>query len=267
MSVVTIALAQIRTRLYDKKSNTNRAVTILEECKAAGVDYVLFPEMFLTGYYIYDQVADLAESVDGQFMQIIQRQAEQMGVGVIFGFPEAKGNKFYNSAAFIEKDGHLAGVYRKVHLFDKETGIYQPGEEFPIFHTDYGNFGLGMTFDTGFPEVTRLYALQQAHILLFLHAHHVPYQSYPEILLRARALENQLFIAVANKVGLEHNSLFFGESSLVSPDGVYLYKGRNNEEIKPVTINLADVQRSREAMLMKYLENRRPQLYRQIEQY
>lgn len=267
MSVVTIALAQIRTRLYDKKSNANRAVAILEECKAAGVDYVLFPEMFLTGYYIYDRVADLAESIDGPHIQMIQRKAEQMSIGVIFGFPEAKSSKFYNSAAFIERDGHLAGVYRKVHLFDKETGIYQPGEELPIFRTDYGNFGLGMTFDTGFPEFTRLYALQHAHILLFLHAHNVPYQSYPEILLRARALENQLFIAVANKVGLEHNSLFFGESSFVSPDGVYLFKGGNNEEIKPITINLGDVQRSREAMLMKYLENRRPRLYRQNELY
>lgn len=267
MSYVTIAIAQIRTKLYDKKSNTNRALTIMRECKEKGVDYLLFPEMYLTGYYIFDQIPALAESQDGPHIRMIREEAARLGIGVIFGFPESAGNRYYNSAAFIDKGGQITGVYRKVHLFDQEVGIYSPGEEFPVFRTELGNFALKMTFDTGFPELTRLYALQGAHIVLGLHAHHVPYQSYHELMLRVRAMENQIFIAVANKVGLEKNNLFFGESSVITPNGEHLYKGGNNEEIHIQTIDLADVQRERDRTLMKYLDNRRPETYRKITTY
>ncbi|KQL43992.1 carbon-nitrogen hydrolase family protein [Brevibacillus choshinensis] len=267
MSLVTIAIAQIRTKQYDKKSNTHRALTIMRDCKEKGVDYLLFPEMYLTGSYIYDQVPALAEPKDGPHIRVIQEEASRLGIGVIFGFPELAGNKYYNSAAFIDKDGHLNGVYRKVHLFDKEVGIYSPGEEFPVFRTDFGNFALKMTFDTGFPELTRLYALQGAQIVMGLHAHHVPYQTYHELMLRVRAMENQIFIAVANKVGLEKNNLFFGVSSIITPNGEHLYKGGNNEEIRIETIDLAEVNRERERTLMKYLDNRQPRLYAKIDGY
>jgi len=261
MEMLTIALAQLKGALYDKGFNLYRALSTIQTCKEKNVDYVIFPELFLSGFFIQDQVKDLAEPVDGPSIQAVRQKAKETGVGVIIGFPEVYRNRFYNSAAFIERDGSLAGVYRKIHLFDKEMEYFTSGEECPTFQTAAGRMAVMMTFDVEFPELSRIYAIQGTELILVLNAHSVPYEPHQEIFLRARALENQLFIAAANKVGLEKNSVFFGESAVITPDGMFLERGGNNEELIVTSLDLSDVNRVRKEHLMKYLENRQGKLY------
>ncbi|WP_183192639.1 carbon-nitrogen hydrolase family protein [Brevibacillus fluminis] len=267
MSTLTLALAQLRVTPGDKESNLERALETIHSCIDKEVDYVLFPEQFLTGYFVDNRIRELAEPVDGPSIHTISQAAKKAGIGVIFGFPEREGERIYNSAAFIEKTGECLGVYRKTHLFGPEVEVFTQGEACPIFPIAQGNIGLMMTFDMAFPEVSRLYALQGAHVVMVLNAHIVPYQPYQEIFLRARALENQFFIAAVNKVGLEKNTLFFGESTIVSPDGVHLYKAGNDEEIGVITIDLGDVRAFRETKPMKYMEKRRQEFYQRFSQF
>ncbi|AMA72410.1 MULTISPECIES: nitrilase-related carbon-nitrogen hydrolase [Aneurinibacillus] len=260
--MLTIALAQLKGIPFDKKSNLTRTISTIQMCKEKGVDYVLFPELFLSGYFIQDQIQKLAETAEGESIQIIQEKAKEAGIGVIIGFPEFYKNQYYNSAAFIGKDGSLKGVYRKVHLFDKEKEFFTPGEEFPVFRTEAGNIAIMMTFDVEFPEMARIYAMNGVEMIMVLNAHSVPYEPHQEVFLRARALENQIFIAAANKVGLEGMTLYFGESAVISPEGNFLTRGGNNEELLITSVNLNDVYKVRDEQPMKYLDNRKNALYR-----
>jgi predicted amidohydrolase len=260
--MLTIGLAQLWVNSFDKQLNLNRALATIETCKEKGVDYVLFPELFLTGFFIQSQVKELAEPVDGESIHRIRQKAKETGVGVIIGFAEADQDRFYSSAAFIERDGAILGVYRKVHLFDQEQEFFTPGEEFPIFKTALGKMAVMMTFDVEFPEMARIYAVNGAELILVLNAHHVPYEPHQELFLRTRALENQLFIAAANTVGLQESTLFFGESAVISPDGNCLANGGNDEELIVASFDLSDVYRAREEEPMKYLENRKSGLYK-----
>jgi len=261
--MLTIGLAQLRVTSFDKKWNLNRALTTIEAFKNKGVDYVLFPELFLTGFFIQNQIDGLAESVNGESIQQIRQKAKETGVGVIMGFAESDQDRYYSSAAFIEKDGIIKGVYRKVHLFDKEQAFFSPGEACPVFDTAFGKMAVMMTFDVEFPEMARIYAINGAEIILVLNAHHVPYEPHQDLFLRTRALENQLFIAAANTVGLQESTLFFGGSAIISPDGNYLAKGGNDEEMIVASLDLSDVVQARENQPMRYLDNRKSRIYRE----
>lgn len=259
--MLTIALAQLKGSLFEKTLNMKRAISTIQACKEKNVDYVLFPELFLTGFLIQEKIKELAETVDGESIKMIQEKVKETGVGAIIGFAEHCKNRYYNSAIFIEKDGSIKGVYRKIHLFDKEKEYFSSGKEFPIFQTPFGKMAVMMTFDAEFPETSRIYAVQGVELIMVLNAHSVPYEPHQELLLRARALENQIFVAAANKVGLEQSTIFFGESAIISPDGHFLIKGGNNEELIIASIDLSDVYKTREEQPMKYLDNRRSELY------
>jgi len=260
---LTIALAQLKGNLYDKPLNIERAISTMEECKEKGADLVLFPELFLSGYSIQDRIEleEMAERVDGESIQMFREKAKEIGIGVILGFAEKSGSHFYNSAAFIEKTGKLKGVYRKIHIFNKEQELFSAGEDCPVFETELGRIAIMMTFDLEFPELARIYAIHGAEIIMVLNAHQVPFEAHQQLYLRTRALENQIFIAAANRVGLEKSTLFFGESAVVSPDGNFVARGGNNDEVIVVSIDLQDVYRTRAAEPMKYLENRKNKLY------
>lgn len=260
--LLTIALAQLKGTLFDKRSNLGRVLTTIDSCRDKNVDYILFPELFLTGFFIQDRLTELSEPLEGESMNIIQEKARETGVGVIIGFPEIWKNRYYNSTAMIGKDGQIQGVYRKVHLFDTEQEYFTPGQDLPIFETEAGRVALMMTFDQEFPEISRIYALKGAKLIMVLNAHHVPFQPHQELFLRARALENQIYIAAANKVGLENGALFFGKSAIISPEGHVLAEGGNNEELIVYTLDMEDVNRVREEQPMKYLDARKGKLYK-----
>ncbi|MGE5704098.1 MAG: carbon-nitrogen hydrolase family protein [Clostridia bacterium] len=261
--MLTIALAQLKVTSFDKELNLSRAIAAIRHCREKQADYVLFPELFLTGYFIAERIAELSEPVDGESIQRLQQAVREIGVGIIIGFPEVSEGRYYNSAVFIEKDGQIKGVYRKVHLFDKERGFFTPGDDCPVMETACGaRIGLMMTYDVEFPEMARVYAVNGAQVLLVLNAHNVPFEPHQELFLRARGLENQLFVAAANTVGLQETTLFFGESAVISPDGNFLAKGGNNEEIIVATLDLQEPERVRAQQPMKYLAERRSDVYK-----
>lgn len=259
---LSIALAQLRVNLFDKATNLTRVFTTMEHARSLEANYVLFPELFLSGYFIGGQIKKLAEPLNGQTVRLIQEHARKKRIGVIIGFPEVDQGCYYNSSLFIEKTGEIIGVYRKVHLYDQEKKIFQHGEDCPVFDTPFGKIGMMITYDMEFPEMARILSLKGAKAIFILSSNMVPYQHYQDIYLKARALENHVYIVNANKVGLEADTIFFGESAVISPDGSTLYKGGNNEEIKKITINLSNPSPPAEQLLLNYMENRRAKTYK-----
>lgn len=260
--MLTIGLAQLKSVLLNKEGNLERAISTIKYCREKQVDYVLFPELFLTGYSIDGYVETMAESLEGEANDLLCKVAKECNVGIIMGFAEKHKHEYYNSAVFIEKNGLISGVYRKAHLFEWEKNSFIPGEEAPIIETAKGKIAMMMTFDAEFPEMARIYALKEAELIMVLSAHFVPYQMHHRIMLRARALENQLFIAVANKIGLEENSIYFGESAFISPRGDFLNKIEHTEKIIIESIDLSLVHKTREQLPMKHLQNRNNKLYK-----
>jgi len=259
MDKINIALAQLRCELRNKETNLLRILQTLKEASQKGADYVLFPELYLTGYVMDQELTMLAEPVNGPSIQSIRDKAKLYGVGAIVGFPELDGNLMYNTAVLIGKNGEILGKYRKVHLYHREKEWFTPGQSFPVFSLPEGKIGLMITYDMEFPESARILSLKKAQLVLVLAANMVPYQHYQDTFIKARALENHVYTAIANMVGLDNENVFFGESQIVHPDGQELYKGKNNEEIPVVQLHLS--QTNPEKQILDYLHNRKTSIY------
>ncbi|MFQ6583421.1 carbon-nitrogen hydrolase family protein [Priestia megaterium] len=260
MRLLKIALAQLRSNLHDKNKNLKRVFGTMEAAKDQGADFVLFPELFLTGFLLNEQVEELAESVEGELITKVKKYAKELQIGVILGFPERHHFKIYNSAVFINKKGEIVGTYRKIHLFDHENSYFTSGDSIPVFDTPQGKFGVMITYDMEFPEVARILALKGAEVVFVLCANMIPYEHHQHVYLRSRALENHIFIAAANKVGLEDDYVYFGESEVINPNGHCVFKSLNNEDLAIVDIDLSSSANSKE--ILNYLNNRKSDLYR-----
>lgn len=259
MGKINLALAQLRCNLFDKESNIHRVLETMSLAHKKEADYILFPELYITGYRLDEQVIHLAESLEGKNIKQIQESAKKYHLGVIIGLPEMDDGLIYNTAVFIDKNGEILGKYRKNHLFSHEKKLFSAGNECPVFETPEGKIGLMITYDMEFPEQARILAIKGAQLILILEANMIPYQSYQNIYLSARAMENHVFIAGVNKVGLEKDMVFFGESSVIHPTGKILYKSNNNEDLAVIKINLSETKHSKG--LLDYIMNRRPDVY------
>lgn len=259
MGTFNLAIAQLRSNLFEKETNLHRVLVTMSMAKSKNAHYVLFPELFTTGYFLGDRVFDLSETIHGSMVTAIREHANRLGMGVIIGFPERDGDQFFNSAIFIDRQGEILGTYRKIHLFDHEKRYFSSGDSIPVFDVPEGKFGMMITYDMEFPEVARVLAIKGAQVILILSSNMIPYQPYQQIYLRARAIENHVFVATANRVGLENDTVFFGESEVIHPTGTSLHKSFNNEDLAVVPITLMETAESKG--VLDYIENRRPEIY------
>lgn len=260
MSEIKIALAQLRCSLYEKEENLIRMLHSIERTSEKEVDYIVFPELFLTGYVIDDKIYELAETDTGSSIQQLQVAAKMYRIGVIVGFAERDGDQLFNTALIIGKKGQILGKYRKVHLYYREKEIFSAGNSLPIFDLPEGKVGIGITYDMEFPETVRTIALQHAQLFIVLAANMIPYQEFQNVFIKARALENHIYAVISNMVGLDSENIFFGESQIVHPSGKTLYKATNNEEIPIFSLDLNETIPEMERL--DYLHNRNIQAYK-----
>lgn len=259
--MITIAMAQLKSSYLNKEKNISAVINVLKKCKKKAVDLVVFPELFITGYEIKDNINILAEPIDGPSIKKLRKAALEFCINIIIGFPERSDNQFYNTAILIKKNGEIGGRYRKVHLFKWEKDIFSHGTDASLLDLDGTKLSMMMTFDAGFPEMARISALKGAEMIIVLAAHVVPYQVYHKNMMSARALENQIFIVVVNKVGVEHQSVYFGESAIITPYGDYLNKVEHSEKIIIESIDISLVYKVRNQLPMQYLNNRSIDFY------
>lgn len=208
-------------------ANTADALVRLEstaaQARAGGADMLICPEMSLTGYCIgLERVSNLAEPADGPLAQAVGLIAQRHGLAIVYGYAERNGtHPPFNAVQVMGPDGHPLAHYRKTHLFgDTDRAQFTQGDRPPNVFTWRGwRLGLLICYDVEFPEATRLLALQGADAALVPTANMLAFDEVPQLLVPARACENQMYVAYANACGEEPGLVYGGLSTLASPTG------------------------------------------------
>jgi predicted amidohydrolase len=195
----------------------------------ADADIVVFPELFLSGY-VLDGLADVATDVDGPEFRIVRDAAAEARTIAIVGFVEPVAGGFANSAACIDRSGHVVGVYRKVFLFGAETDAFVVGDELVVADVDGVRIAPLICFDVEFPEASRAAAVAGAELLVTISANMQPYYHDHLLHSRARALENRLPHLYVNRVGRESGFAFVGGSRSISPTGDVVAAAEHDSE-------------------------------------
>jgi len=258
--VVTIGIAQMDVQAANPEANLDHAQRLAADAHDAGADMLLLPELWLHGYAL-DQAADRAAPLgEGGFAEMAALSRE-FGLYVAGSTLERHETGVSNTAALYDPEGCLLGSYRKIHLFRLmgEDQYLVPGDHPTMCRTPWGLVGLAICYDLRFPELFRVMALSGA--VMFL----VPAQ-WPEkrletwlILVRARAAENELFVAACNRVGHDGDTEFAGKSLVADPQGGILLSGNQQEGLLLAHTDMRQV-----GVVRRYLtvfEDRRPNAY------
>ncbi|MHA6578083.1 carbon-nitrogen hydrolase family protein [Pseudomonas yamanorum] len=256
-----VALYQCPPLPLDVAGNLKRLHQLAQE--ATDADLLVLPEMFLTGYNIgVEAVGALAEAQDGPSAQSIAALAKNSGVAILYGYPERGADgQIYNAVQLIDANGQRLCNYRKTHLFgDLDNSMFSAGDDdFPLVELNGWKLGFLICYDLEFPENTRRLALAGAELILVPTANMVPFDFVADVTVRARAFENQCYVAYANYCGQEGEIQYCGQSSIAAPDGQWIAQAGLDEALIVGTLDRQLMVDSRAAN--RYLLDRRPELY------
>jgi predicted amidohydrolase len=258
---LTISLAQIQITLGDTAANLNKAAEWTAEAARRGSNLIIFPEMWITGcdWPNIGRLAMQQESVVAE-VAAIARQHQVWLNGSMLTLNES-GNPS-NTSILFDPTGQPAGVYRKIHLFGvmEEDQYLSPGQQLTTVETSWGQSGLAICYDLRFAEMFRSYALSGVNMVYLPAEWPHPRLAHWQILLRARAIENQMFMVGVNAVGSDGTYTFFGHSAIIDPWGNAVIEGGESELLLTATIEtdmVAEVRRK-----IPVFKDRRPELYR-----
>jgi deaminated glutathione amidase len=271
-SVLRAAAVQL-TATPDKARNLETADRLVRRAAADGARLVVLPEK----WSLLGRGADLrdgAEPLDGPAVTWARDAARELGIDLVAGSVAERVDgeaKLRNSSLHIGPDGAVKAVYRKVHMFDVEVDgtVYResdheaPGEDVVLSATAGGvELGLTVCYDVRFPELYRILAVRGARIVTIPAAFTVPTtRDHWEVLVRARAIEDQVFVIAANQVGEHAEGLRSGgRSMIVDPWGLVLAQAADSETVITADLDL-DAQAAIRTRLPS-LANRRPAAYR-----
>jgi predicted amidohydrolase len=274
MRDISIALVQMNPRLGEPEENLIRMSEMMSKiCSQHKVDLIIFPELVTSGNELGLRFTDIAQRVPGPAINLIAQRASDYGVHVAFGMAtkERVESVLYNSAILIGPDGELVDVYHKVHLRGEERMAFREGIKLPVSDTEIGTISMMIGYDLAFPELSRSLALQGAELLIVLANWEASQMDEWKTYLRARAYENAVFMAGANRIGEDVTMTFGGESMVVGPrgeiyasmaDDTHPDTGEPQEGFTIARINLGDVRKYREEY--QFIQNRQPLMYRAI---
>ena len=261
-----IAIVQDDCFLSEKAQNIAKASGLIKSAAEQNARLVLFPEMHLTGYALGDDIHQLAEPVSGPGVAALAQLAKSNQICICMGFPELDpaSREIFNSLVCLSDRGEILAVYRKIHLFDEEKKYFSAGREIKIVETPLGRTGFLICYDLEFPEMARMIALQGAEVVLVATANMHPWREHQDVYVTARAMENQIFLALANRVGREKNLVFCGSSGLVDPMGHILTRA----DARSPALLIADMDPgsigAARSGSINYLRDRRPEIYQPL---
>jgi N-carbamoylputrescine amidase len=245
---IEVALVQM-TGHAAKTRNVEKAVQRIDEAAAAGANVVCLQELFAGQYPCQSEDHrrfDEAEPIPGPTSQTLAEAARRNGVVVVGSlFERRAAGLYHNTAVVFDADGSMAGMYRKMHIPDDplyyEKFYFTPGDlGFRTFSTRYGRIGVCVCWDQWYPEAARLTALAGAQIIFYptaigwLPAEKAVYgasqHSAWETMMRSHSIANGVFVAAANRTGVEGQLDFWGASFLADPNGNVLARATHDKE-------------------------------------
>jgi predicted amidohydrolase len=270
---IRVACVQMTSRNV-KADNIEKADLLVARAAATGADVVVLPEKWNAIGSVDDLHAAAEPITGGDSVDAMGRWAREHAITIVGGsITESRPGreKLSNTSCVFDPDGSLVAVYRKIHLFDVEAGghVYreseaeEPGEEPVVAESEGWRIGLSVCYDVRFPELYRILALEGAE-LLTVPAHFTTHtgKDHWELLLRARAIENQCFVAAAAQTGttLADKPPAYGRSLVADPWGIVLACAPDEETVVVAEVDRARLEDVRSRL--PSLASRRPAAYR-----
>lgn len=272
------ALLQMDIKLYDKEANKMKAANMIKETmeKNPDVDLFVLPELWTfpflfkergKGPKIEEQLAEYGETLTGETAKFVSELAARYKVWIAAGSLPVRheDGAYRNTCVIFDREGKIVGDYSKVHLcgWCEETGAFANGGGIKVFPTEIGILSPIICYDIRFPELARSAALKGADLLVvaadFGHKKENPKIDIWRTLLKARAIENMMFVAACDRCGTGPENEYFGHSMIVDPFGRVIAEGQEGEcvVVGEIDYNLAEEARS----AIPVLKDRRPEAY------
>ncbi len=231
-------IVQFDVRPGDIELNLSSALKGIDQLKAQNAKIALLPEMWSCGFD-NKNLGKHAEKTDN-IIDELTLMASRYNMIIAGSLPESSGNDIFNTMYLIDGDRGLVDTYRKIHLFSHahEDKCFCAGNRAVVCETSVGPVGLMICYDLRFPELCRTLTLSGALLVLTSAQWPLERITHWDILLRARAIENQIFMVAANRCGMENNIEYGGRSLLVSPYGEIFANAQDRECIISSEIDL-----------------------------
>jgi omega-amidase len=257
---LVISLGQMQINYEDAEANFERVRAWTAEAAHCGSGLVLFPELWYSGYDLEKwprYAAPLGEGLFARLSALAREHHIALGGSAL----ELKDGHPYNTFTLFDAEGQICAVYRKLHLFGPlgEDRWLRAGDAFTLLEGEWGPVGLSICYDLRFPEVARRYALQGARLWLLPAQWPARRIQHWQTLLRARAIENQMFVAAVNGVGPSGRETFGGLSAVIEPWGEPLAEAGAGEVLLTVEIDLDQADEARRRFPV--LKDRRADVY------
>lgn len=258
----------------NKEENISSALQYVREAANNGAEFIVLPE-YVDFMGEDSKKVMLGETIPGPTSNAFASVAKEYNIYLLCGsiLEKADDKRVYNSSMLINGNGEIIATYRKLHLYDaifegrytiKESDTIKPGNDVVTAETDFGTIGLTICYDIRFPELFRSLALRGSKVIfvpaafpLYTGAHHW------EILLRARAIENQCYIVAAGQFGIAPpDHVEFGNSMIIDPWGTVLARAPEKEAIIIENLDLGYIDQVRGKI--PCLNHRRPSVYSKL---
>ncbi len=230
------------TSFKDKEKNLQKSITIIKDCGQKKVDLIVFPELYSSGYHMgQDYLLCNAESMNGNFINSIKKCAKENHVAVLMPFLEKRENNIYNSVAVVDNEGSLKGIKRKAINWKTELNFIVEAnleENLDVFEVNGVKIGILICYEASFPELSRILADKCAELIIVTAFWGKWALNHWETQLKARALDNNLFLLGVN--GLQ-NRKTCGNTMVISPKGDIINKLNLEEGVLIQEINMDDI--------------------------
>ncbi len=250
--------------------NAAALLSAMERAAGLGAELICTPEICLNPFFPQFPGRDAARhaiSIDDEIVTAFQKRCRRLKLAASPNIYLREGDEYFDASLFINAQGELVGISKMVHICQApgfyEQDYYTPSDTgFRVYDTDIGKVGIVICFDRHFPESIRTCVLQGAQIILIPTANtSAEPRDLFEWELRVAAMQNGVYLACCNRVGVEGKMQFYGESTVVDPHGSIAAKAGEDEELLVVDIDLSMVGVARRDR--PYLDLRRPETYRQ----
>ncbi|MBU1170777.1 MAG: carbon-nitrogen family hydrolase [Proteobacteria bacterium] len=258
------AVVQFDVVLGKVEDNVNTVMAQLQDLEGRGPDLVLLPEMWSCGFD-HDHLKRHGEKTPG-ILKALCRVAAEKHMAIAGSLPEILEDSVANTFYLIGPDGQIRADYRKIHLFTpgREHCYFSAGNRPGLADLSVGRMGLITCYDLRFPELSRSLTLNGIECLLVAAQWPRVRSEHWDVLLRARAIENQVFVLAANRCGSDPNLEYAGRSQMITPWGEVLVRAGEQEELLWADILPEELERARQTI--PCLADRVPLAYRGREQ-
>ncbi len=242
-----LTLVQMPCVEGDRQANYEWTRGLLKNHKSTeGLEFIVLPELFDIGFR-YEDYGEAGPGIPGPTSEFIQVLAEEHSSYIIGTGLEKAESLFFNTLVMASPKGKIIGTYRKIHPFQSERDVFVGGNAATLFDIKGVKVGVEICYDVRFPEISRKLALAGAELILMPAAFPDPRSAHWDNLVMARAIENQLFVAAANRVGPAFDGkTYFGHSQVVDPWGVRLTRINSENEVFTSSVDTAMIQSVRE---------------------